>query len=114
MKTKLIILAALCIAIASVSGCGYKEGVTIQDTKAYLWFTGESEGVSLYLDAQDPIELAPSYYTDDQGSRRPRNKPVYYEIDPGKHTIKLMRSGQVILERNILIGNHMTREIEIP
>lgn len=114
MRKLLLLLLATCLLATTLVGCGSKEGVLVPDKKAYLWFTGSTEGVSLYIDAQGPFELAPNYTTDEKNNKTPRNAPLHYEIDPGKHTITLMRGGNVILERTLLIGNHMTQEIEIP
>lgn len=114
MKKALSILIALFVLAFCISACGFKEGVVMPDKKSYLWFSGKSDGVAVIIDDQPPFDLSPSYYVDDQGNRKSKTTPVHYEIDPGRHTIKLVRDGQLILERTLLLGNRMTTEIEIP
>ncbi|WP_459899950.1 hypothetical protein [Desulfobaculum senezii] len=113
-KTLVLIACAVALSALCLGGCGYKEGTVSPDPKAYLWFTGETEGVQAYIDGQGPVELGPHYYTDSMGNKRAKSSEVHYEIDPGKHTIRLVRDGQTILERVLLLGNHTTREIEVP
>lgn len=114
MRTTLSIFIAFFILVLCISACGYKESVVMADTKSYIWFSGRSEGVTATLDDHPPFDLAPSFYVDSQGDKKSKTAPVHYEVEPGKHTITLMRNGQVILERTLLLGNHMTMEIEIP
>lgn len=114
MRKSLSIFVALFVLALCMSACGFKEGGVMPDKKSYLWFSGKSDGVTMMVDDQPPFDLGPSYYVDSQGNNKSKTTPVHYEIDPGKHTIKLMRNGQLILERTLLLGNHMTTEIEIP
>lgn len=114
MKKSLSILVALVALAFCISACGFKESVVMPDKKSYLWFSGKSDDVTVIIDEQSTFDLGPSYYVDSQGNKRAKTTPVHYEIDPGKHTIRLMRNGRLILERTLLLGNHMTTEIEIP
>ncbi|WP_461210334.1 hypothetical protein [Desulfocurvus sp. DL9XJH121] len=113
-KLALFILLVLSAAMLSLGGCGYKEATLNPDQKAYLWFSGKTEGVSAFVDDQGPIDLGPRYYTDSMGNKQAKTSEIHYEIEPGKHRVKLVRDGQTILDRIFLIGNHMTREIEVP
>lgn len=114
MRKSLSVLVALFVLVFCISACGFKEGVVMHDKKSYLWFSGNSDGVSVMIDDQSPFDLSPSYYVDSQGNKKSKTSPVHYEVDPGKHTIKLTRNDKLILERTLLLGNHMTTEIEIP
>lgn len=114
MKKSLSLVVALLVLALCITACGFKEGVVMPDKKSYLWFSGKSDGVAVTIDDQSPFDLSPSYYVDSQGNKKAKTTPVHYEVDPGKHTIKLIRNGQLILERTLLLGNRMTTEIEIP
>lgn len=82
--------------------------------KSYLWFTGNTEGAVVYIDDVLTIELPSSYYIDSEGNRRKRTKAVHYEVSPGKRTIRIERDGEVIVHRELMLGNQMTREISVP
>jgi len=113
---KLAPIMALLLALFSLvlGGCSGRESTLSPDQNAYVWFTGDAKGVTATIDGQGPIALTPNYTTDANGQRKGRLSEVHYEIEPGKHTIKLFRGGMLILERVVLIGNHMTKEIQIP
>ncbi len=114
MKKSISLVVALLVLAFCISACGFKEGVVMPDNKSYLWFSGKSDDVTVTIDDQPSFDLSPSYYVDSQGNKKSKTTPVHYEVDPGKHTIKLMRNGQAILERTLLLGNRMTTEIQIP
>lgn len=114
MRKSLSIFVALFVLAFCMSACGFKEGVVMPDKKSYLWFAGKSDGVTMMIDDQPPFDLGSSYHVDSQGNNKSKATPVHFEVDPGTHTIKLMRNGQLILERTLLLGNHMATEIEIP
>lgn len=114
MRKSLLFVVVLLTMLFCLSACGFKEGVVMPDKKSYLWFSGKSDGVTVTIDEQTSFDLSPGYYVDSEGNKKSKATPVHYEVDPGKHTIKLMRNGQVILERTLLLGNRMTAEIEIP
>jgi hypothetical protein len=89
------------------SGCGLKEGVVNTETKSYLWFTGDTQGAVVYIDDLDP------FYLDRQGNKN-SNGHVHYKISSGKHTIKIKKSGVEIVNRTLLLGNGITKEIQVP
>ena len=98
-KTFNFILLALVVLL---SGCGLKEGVVTKEQQSFLSFTGNTKGAIAYIDTLPPIALKKSA------------KTILYQITPGKHSIIVKRSGVEIVNRNILIGNGITREIQIP
>jgi hypothetical protein len=114
MKKSMTLVVAFLLLAFCLSSCGFKESVTISDKRSYLWFSGNSDGVTVTIDDQSSFDLSRSYHVDAQGNKVSKTAPVHYEVDPGKHTVKLMRDGQIILERTLLLGNRMTTEIEIP
>jgi hypothetical protein len=105
MYKKLII--GICLAFLCV-GCGLTERVVEKEQKSMLWFTGRTNGAIAYIDNGDPIELkAPMY---DERS----DKKFYYEVKPGKHNVVVKRDGVVVVNRDLLLGNGIVKEIEIP
>ena len=90
------------ILLLLFSGCGLKEGVVHKEQKSFLSFTGNTKNATAHIDNLAPIRLKSS------------SKRIHYQISPGKHTIIIKRSGVEIVNRNILIGNGTTREIQIP
>ena len=91
-----LVLLILC------GGCGLKEGVVQKEPKSFLRFTGNTQNAIVYVDDLDPIPL-----NEGDGS-------ASYEISPGKHTIVVKKSGEEVVNRNILLGNGITKEIKIP
>lgn len=94
----LVLVALLC------GGCGLKEGIVEKAPKSYLWFTGDIENATVYIDNLSPIIL----------NKESSSKLIHYEISPGKHSIVVKKSGEVIVDRSVLLGNGITKEILIP
>lgn len=94
-------------------GCGLNEGVVQKEPASFLWFTGNTENAVVYIDHLAPINLneTTGVSTDDENSS---NGDIHYRISPGKHTIIIKKAGLEIVNRNLLLGNGMTREIYIP
>jgi hypothetical protein len=96
-------------------GCGLKEGVVQKEAKSYLWFTGNTEDTLVYIDDLDPIELGKNYYIDSEtGERIGKNKEIHYELTPGKHRVIVKKTGTTIVNRIVLLGSGIIKEIEIP
>ncbi|UIJ37012.1 hypothetical protein LWC08_09700 [Desulfobaculum bizertense] len=115
MKKAVIgLLFSLFAVTCLLNGCGYREGVTIPDKKAYVLFSGDTDGVVAYIDEYSPVVLGSHYYKDSMGNKRVKSTETHYELAPGKHRIVLVRNGEKVLERVIMIGNQMTTEIAIP
>ena len=96
-------------------GCGLKEGVVQKEAKSYLWFTGNTEGALVYIDDLKPIELGKNYYIDSEtGEKTEKNKEIHYELTPGKHRVIVKKMGTKIVNRIVLLGNGIVKEIEIP
>ena len=103
------------VLLALFSGCGLKEGVVQTDTKSFLWFTGDTQNAEVFIDDLDTIVLDAVGVGDvDQRGKNKKEDKVYYEISPGKHTIIVKKSGEVVVHRNVLIGNGLIKEIRIP
>ena len=97
------IRAFLCVfLVVFLFGCGLTEGVIQKDQKSYLLFTGNISNSIVYIDELSPVEIS-----EDNGK-------TLYEISPGKHNIIVRKSGEVVVNRDILLGNGITKEISIP
>ena len=95
-------------------GCGITEGVIQKSEKSYLWFTGNTNGAVVYIDDLDMINLQGSYHIDNDGNKRKRTKPVHYKISPGKHTVRVERNGKIVVNRVLILGNNIVKEIMVP
>ena len=105
-----LILLALC------GGCGLKEGVVQKEPKSFLWFTGNTANAIVYIDDLRPLildERSSNASNEDENNANKKGQ-VHYEISPGKHTIVVKKSGEEVVNRNILLGNGITKEIQIP
>ena len=112
-KGKKAILAAVTFLL--LVGCGYHEGVIQEDRKSYLWFTGETESAVVILDDSERFELEPSHYIDSEtGERKTSRKLIHYQIAPGKHRIVVKKNDHVVVDRVVIIGDGITKEIQIP
>lgn len=90
--------------LALFAGCGLHEGTINKGQISYLIFTGNSDKVQVYIDDLQPFSVKPS--NDSQPDR--------YEISPGKHKIKIERGGNIVVNRRVLLGNGIIKEIKIP
>ena len=111
-KTRTItVLLAVLLFLAS---CGYKEGVVNSERKSYLQFTGNTSGAVVYLDDDQPFELKKNVFAAESTDESERESLVHFQTTPGKHTVVVKRDGQVLVNRSFMIGNGMTKEIQIP
>lgn len=115
MSYKKIIYLGL-VFLMLCGGCGLKEGVVQKEPKSFLWFTGNTQNAIVYIDDLAPIMLNErSISASDEGENNTnRSGQVHYEISPGKHTIVVKKSGEEVVNRNVLLGNGITKEIQIP
>ena len=82
-------------------GCAYNPGTVQRAEKSYLQFIGNSEGVRILIDENNTFELA-------------ENKDMLYQLSHGKHTLKIYRNNNLIIDRIIFLEDHGTMEIIIP
>lgn len=108
--TSLVIISLLLLA------CGLKEGVVQTEPKSYLWFTGNIEDTVVFIDGNNPIRLKTPVITNGnmQEKTEENGSLVHYAISPGKHHIVVKRSGIEVVNRVLLLGSGMTKEIRIP
>ncbi|WP_304545067.1 hypothetical protein [Sulfurimonas microaerophilic] len=97
MKT----LATLLIMITLLlSGCGLKQGVETSAQKAYLYFSGDTDDVLVSIDNGEPFEVK-------------EGRENQYSIKPGKHLIEISKDGEIIIKREIYVGDGIAKEIEV-
>jgi hypothetical protein len=101
MSYQKIIYLGLVIFLLCI-GCGLKEGVVQKEPKSFLWFTGNTKDAIVYIDDLSPIIL------------KENQAKIHYEISPGKHSIVVKKMGEEVINRIVLFGNGITKEIEIP
>jgi len=98
MKYSLVFTAF--IGIIGITGCGYKEGVVTPDQKAYLYFSGNVTDVKVAVDNSEGFQV-------EEG----RNHQ--YKINTGKHTVKIYRGNEMIVNRDIFVSDGVGKEIEV-
>jgi len=96
MKTAIISIIFLLFV-----GCAYNTGTIQRAEKSYLQFLGNTEGVSVIIDENDAFGLTTA-------------KDTLYQLNHGKHTLKIYRNNNLIIDRNIFLEDHGTMEIIIP
>lgn len=101
MKTTLMIIA-LSFALTLVASCGggYTSGTVQSAEESFLKFTGNTIGVTISVDAGTPFPY--SKETD------------LYKLKPGSHAVKVYRGAQLVVDRQLVLDNHVTFEIDVP
>jgi hypothetical protein len=97
-REKIIFLAFAALILCG--GCGLTEGVLQKDPRSYLVFTGDTRDATVYIDDLAPVDL--------DGSQ------AHYEVSPGKHTVLIKKSGEEVVNRTVLLGSGITKEIQVP
>lgn len=88
------------LTLVFMTSCGYHEGITSPADESYLTFTGNTEGAVVFVEGHQPFQVEPG------------NKA--FRVTPGKKHIRVEKNGLVVVERDILLGDQQTREVEIP
>jgi hypothetical protein len=99
MQMKTILFALLLLLM---SGCGYNEGVVQAERESFLQFSGHFNQATVLIDNLPPFVL-------DGDSEN-----THYKLAPGKHHVIVKRNAKIVVDRTILVGNGMTKEIRIP
>ena len=97
MKTLLIMATTLLLLM---SGCGSKEGVKSEAQKSYLYFSGNTSGVMVSIDKGEEFSVKAGVNNQ-------------YGIRPGKHLVEISRDGNLIIKREIYLGDGVAKEIEV-
>lgn len=99
--------------LGMLMGCAAREGVIQGDDKAYFWFTGNTMGAVARLNDLAPIVLGRASGAKDW-TTTPKTKDTVYEVAPGRYTVIVERDGAVVVNRTVLVGSGMTKEIAVP
>ena len=83
-----------------VGGCGYNSGALTPEKRAYLYFTGATEGVEVSIDNGPTFAVK-------------KGEENHYKLKPGMHSVKIYRDGDMIVERQIYLGDGIAKEIEV-
>jgi len=103
--------------LIGLSSCGFREGVTVSEPAAFLAFSGDTTGAIVKVDESILITLGEGPGTtinSDTGEKEKSLAEVHYKISPGKHRIQVVKNGQIVVDRELLIGDGTTREISVP
>ena len=98
MRVILSIVALL--LLMGLSGCGYKEGVATGDKKSYLYFSGNVDDIKVSVD--DAAQFGVKEGRDNQ-----------YELKPGKHLVTVYRNNEIVIKREIFLGDGIAKEMEV-
>lgn len=97
MKT---LLGFVVLSFFFLSCGGYRETITQKNEKGQIKFVGNSLNVSISIDD------GPLFVID---------KPdVVYQVQPGKHNIKVYKNNQMIVNRDLILDSNAIMEIDIP
>ena len=94
-------MTIISIALLLFMGCAYNTGIVQRAEKSYLQFIGNSEGVSVIIDENNAFGLSTT-------------KDTLYQLNQGKHTLKIYRNNNLIVARIIFLEDQETMEIIIP
>jgi len=97
MKT---IVVAIIFSMALISCGGYTSGTIQKTEKGFLKFVGNKEATMISVD---------------NGDRFPYDMKIdLYEVRPGRHTIRVYRDNQIVVDRIVIVDNQTIFEIEVP
>lgn len=111
-STGLIIIFT--ISFLLLSGCGVREGVIQLDSRSYLWFNGNSDGIVIIIDDGNPLSLIDFGQTNNQREELDSDKKMLYQVKPGKHDVVIKRNGKVVVHRVIIVNAGSIKEVVIP
>jgi hypothetical protein len=97
----------LLLGIMILHACGYQEGIVQKGEKSFIKFTGNWENVSIQIDDMNQFVLK-------SGSESNADDNKLYQVSPGKHSLKVYRDGNLIINRILFLDNQVTAEVIIP
>lgn len=105
------------LLLIGLSSCGFREGVTVAEPAAFLAFGGNTTGAIVKIDESVSFTLGEGRGTatkSDTGEKEKYLAGTNYKITPGKHRIQVVKNGEIVVDRELLIGDGTTREISVP
>ncbi len=98
IKVVLIFIASLSI----LTGCGgYQTGVVSEAQKSYLFFNYEAQGSEYSVDDSAWYKIEKTGETE------------LYPTIPGKHRIKVRKQGVIVVDKMVLLGDGISKEIKV-
>jgi hypothetical protein len=102
----------LFLGIMVLYACGYQEGIIQKGEKSFIKFSGNWKNISVQIDDMDRFVLKSG--SDSEQSSGDDNNNKLFQISPGKHSIKVFRDGNLVVNRILLLDNQTTTEVIIP
>ena len=97
----------LLLGILILHACGYQEGIVQKEGKSFIKFAGNLENVPVQIDDMNQFVLK-------SGSKSGADDNKLYQVSQGKHSIKVYRDGNLIVNRILFLDNQATAEVIIP
>jgi len=85
-----------------LTGCSTSTGTLSRDPAAYLRLSGVSATDTAQIEDLLPVPLIP------------KDEKATLRVAPGKHRIRVIRGGAVVVDRTILVSDLQTLEITVP
>jgi len=105
-----VLLAFAFFIITTLTGCSTNSESTNQvNDSAFLQLEGNFLNTQLSIDDEQSLELNSDSIKTLNGKEVAR-----FPISTGKHTLKITRSGAVIVQRVIYVSNSNTFEVVVP
>ena len=95
-----VFIAFVVLSLLLISGCGYKEGVSISEQVSYLYFTGNTSTVMVSIDGGEKFSVK-------------SGRDHQYKIPPGTHTVRVYRGDSIIIERQIYLSDGVAKEMGV-
>lgn len=102
MRKKPTVGLLLLVALLGLSGCYSTTGTMTRDPVSYLLISKSREGLTVAVD-----ELAPVPVVTHKGQAR-------VQVAPGRHRVRVLQNGTVLVDRTILVSDLQTIEITVP
>jgi hypothetical protein len=91
----------LFFSIIILTSCGgYKTGVLEKESSGFIKFIGNITDVTVEVGESIQFTINP--------------QTELYKLTPGKHTVKVYRNNNLVIERIVIIQTGNTIELEIP
>lgn len=98
--------------LITIFGCTYgkREGTIQKDSSSNIRFIGNVIDAQIQVDNGEKITLS------EKGSDRMNafNPRKLYQVSPGKHNVKVYRSGEIVVDKLIYVGIGEIKEVNIP
>jgi hypothetical protein len=106
------------LSLFSLAGCGYREAVIVAEPRAFFAFRGNTTGALVKIDENISFTLEDNIHgmttTSDTGTTEKHLAGAHYRIAPGKHRIQILKNGEIVVDRELLLGDGITKEISVP